>query len=299
MMHIPSYLVKGDQVIIAATARKITLEELKPAVDYLESQGLVVLFTPGLFEVHHQLAGTDEQRAAAFQWALSHPTAKAVLIARGGYGTVRIIDSVNFEAFSQQPKWICGYSDVTVLHSHLNRMHWASLHCTMPINFSKHVGAVESLMAALQGKPMAYKTAAHPLNRIGNATGQVTGGNLSILYAISGSVSEVDTEGKILFIEDLDEYLYHIDRMMMQLKRAGKLERLAGLVVGGMSDMKDNAIPFGYSAEEIIKNAVESYSYPVCFDFPAGHIDANMALYFGKSATLTVNEMGGTLEYQP
>jgi muramoyltetrapeptide carboxypeptidase len=297
MLHIPPYLVKGDQVVLAATARKISSDELRPAVEYLQSRGLEVLFTPGLFDTHHQFAGTDVQRAAAFQWALSHPTAKAILIVRGGYGTVRIIDNVQFDVLRQYPKWICGYSDVTVLHSHLHQLNWASLHCTMPINFTKHAGAVETLLNALQGEPLRYPVAHHALNRAGRSTAIVTGGNLSLLYALSGSVSDVDTGGKLLFIEDLDEYLYHIDRMMLQLKRAGKLKNLAGLIVGGMSDMKDNAVPFGQSAEQIIRSAIEEYSFPVCFGFPAGHIDENNAIYFGKHAQLEVTESGAILEY--
>lgn len=297
MLQIPPYLVKGDQVIIAATARKISLEELGPAVQYLHSRGLEVIFTPGLFDVHHQFAGTDDQRAAAFQWALAHPTAKAILIARGGYGTVRIIDKIQFDVLLHHPKWICGYSDVTVLHSHLHQLNWASLHCAMPINFTKHDGAVESLINALEGQPIQHRVQRHPLNRKGRSKAIVTGGNLSILYAIGGSVSDVDTAGKLLFIEDLDEYLYHIDRMMMQLKRAGKLKNLSGLIVGGMSDMKDNAVPFGATAEEIVRDAVDAYDYPVCFGFPAGHIDDNRAIYFGKQALLEVTTSGAILDY--
>lgn len=293
----PPYLLPGDEIIIAASARKITPAELEPAISTLTAEGFKVLLAPDIFEVFHQFAGTDAQRAASLNWAFSHPTAKAILMARGGYGTVRIVDKIDEDGFLKHPKWICGYSDVTVWHNQITNWGLPSIHSTMPINFNKHEGAVKSLIDALKGILPVINCEPHPLNRLGTAQGNVTGGNLSILYALSGSVSDVDLSGKILFIEDLDEYLYHIDRMMMQLKRAGKLKALAGLVVGGLSDMKDNMVPFGSTAEEIVWDAVKEYDYPVCFGFPAGHIDENLAFFLGRKAHLEISKKSSILNY--
>lgn len=289
-MTIPDYLKPGDTVAIIATARKINQEELQPAIALLQSYGLSVLLGPHVFATHHQFAGNTEQRSSDLQWALDHPTAKAIIVARGGYGTVKLMEHVNLAGFKTHPKWLVGYSDVTVLHSAIHNLGIASLHATMPINFLKHEEATKTLIDALFGKVEKYVTEPNPLNKIGNASAELVGGNLSLLYALSGTVFDIDTEGKILFLEDLDEYLYHIDRMMMQLKLSGKLKKLKGLIIGGMSDMKDNTVPFGQTAEEIIYDTVKEYNYPVCFNFPSGHIDRNLALYFGKTSYLHVSE---------
>ena len=184
-----------------------------------------------------------------------------------------------------------GYSDITVLHSHIHNLGIETLHATMPINFTKNKEATESLRKGLFGEKLNYEIKSHKLNRKGNASGELVGGNLSLLYALTGSVSDIDTKGKILFIEDLDEYLYHIDRMMLNLKRSGKLKHLKGLIVGGMTDMKDNTIPFGKNAEEIILDAVKEYKYPVCLNFPAGHVDRNLALCLGRKVKLSVGSI--------
>ena len=290
MALIPPYLQKGDAVVIIATARKISDEELNPTIAILNSWGLSAELAPNLFKSHHQFSGSDEERTQDLQWALDHKTAKAILVARGGYGTLRIIDHVDFTEFKKNPKWLIGYSDVTVLHSHLQNMGIVSLHATMPVNFLKHDEATLSIKHLLFNEQISYSIPIHPLNKPGKVRAEVIGGNLSLLYALSGSPSEVDFDGKILFIEDLDEFLYHVDRMMLQMKRSDKLKGLAGLIVGGMSEMKDNSISFGKNAEEIIFDAVQSYSYPVCFNFPAGHIDENIAFYLGKIATLEVTK---------
>jgi muramoyltetrapeptide carboxypeptidase len=290
MSVIPAYLQKGDTIAIVATARKISMEELQPAIDIITNWGLKVVLSKNIFCIDNQFAGTDEERAADMQWALDDANIKAVICARGGYGTVRIIDKLDFTNFVKHPKWIVGYSDITVLHQHINQNFGiGSLHATMPINFAKNTEATESLRKALFREELIYTIPAHALNRSGEASGELIGGNLSLIYALCGSKSDIDTKGKILFIEDLDEYLYHIDRMMMNLKRSGKLQHLAGLIVGGMSDMKDNTIPFGKTAEEIILDAVKEYNFPVCFDFPAGHIDRNLALVMGREVSLTVS----------
>jgi muramoyltetrapeptide carboxypeptidase len=297
MLRAPSYLRKGDLIVLIATARKTNPELIQQAIDMLKSWGLRVELSPYLFREKNQFAGSDEERAAGLQWALDHPEAKAILITGGGYGTVRIIDRVSFKVFKKNLKWIAGYSDATVLHSRLNRLKIQSIHSTMAFQFGKNAEATLSLKKALFGEKIKYPAQPHPLNRIGKAEGEVVGGNLSLLYALAGSADDINTRNKILFIEDLDEYLYHIDRMMVQLKRSGKLKHLKGLIVGGMSEMKDNAVPFGKNAEEIILDAVKEYDYPVCFGFPAGHITENFALCLGRNAALSVGKNKVELKY--
>ena len=292
----PSYLKRGDTVAIIATARKVSKEEIQPAVAFFESYGLLVVLGKNLFETSNQYAGTDEQRTGDLQWALNDPNIKAIIIARGGYGTVKLIDHVDFAEFKKYPKWLVGYSDVTVLHNAIHKQGIATLHATMPLNFDKSKDAAESMVDALFGNLTHIETEENYSNISGNAKGQLVGGNLSLIYSLSGTPFDIDTRDKILFIEDLDEYLYHIDRMMMQLKLSGKLKGLKGLIVGGMTDMKDNAIPFGKLPEEIILDVVKEYNYPVCFDFPAGHIDRNLAMYFGREVELNVTD-NATLKF--
>lgn len=297
MSLVPSYLKKGDTILIIGTARARSEEQIKPAIEILRSWGLKVETGKHLYKKHNQFAGTDKERAHDLQWALDHTKAKAFLIAGGGYGTLRIIDAVNFEKFKKNPKWIIGYSDTTVIQSRLTKLKIASIHGTMAFQFSKNLEATQSLKNLLFGEALEYEIPENDLNRSGSAEAEIVGGNLSLLYALSGSVDDISTKNKILFIEDLDEQLYHIDRMILQLKRSGKLKDLKGLIVGGMSDMKDNAVPFGNTAEEIIKDAVKEYNYPVCFNFPAGHIEKNMALYFGKKTRLSVTKSKIKLVY--
>lgn len=288
----PSTLQQGDQIGIISTARKISEEELVFAKNILENWGLKIVFGNNLFQEYNQFAGTDVQRAADLQQMIDNPDIKAIICARGGYGTVRILDLVDFSGFQANPKWIAGYSDVTALHSTLHNLNITSLHSTMPINFSNNTNnSLESLKQALFGNPMSYSFPRYDLNRIGHAKGKVVGGNLSIIYSLLGSNSDINTDGKILFLEDLDEYLYHVDRMMMNLKRNGKLSKLAGLLIGGMNDMNDNTIPFGKSAVEIIAESVSEYDYPVAFNFPAGHIDNNNTIMFGETASLIVENI--------
>ena len=296
-MQVPAYLKKGDTVVIIATARKISEEEIKPAIAFLESCGLNVLCGAHLYKTENQFAGTDEQRASDLQWALDNKEIKAIIIARGGYGTVRLLEHIDFTEFKKHPKWLVGYSDVTVLHSAIHHLGIASLHATMPLNFSKNKEATKSLVDALFGAHEQIELETHFFNKTGKASGQLVGGNLSLLFTLAGTPYDIDATNKILFIEDLDEYLYHIDRMMMQLKLSGKLKNLAGLIIGGMTDMKDNAIPFGKTEEDIILDAVKEYNYPVCFDFPAGHIDRNLALYFGRTAELNVQSKNVSLKF--
>ena len=297
-LHIPPYLKKGDKIGLISTARKISRDELQEAIECIKSWGLDVVLGKHLFNSHHQFSGKDDERTKDLQSMLNNQEVKAILCVRGGYGTVRIIDNIDFTTFQEKPKWLAGFSDITVLHSHIHKLNIATLHSTMPISFSSNTSeSIKSLKDALLGKLLSIETVHHPLNRFGEAKGQIVGGNLSILYSLTGSTSDLNTDGKILFIEDLDEYLYHIDRMMMNLKRSGKLSHLKGLIVGGMTKMNDNAIPFGKDAESIIKDMVSEYNYPVCFGFPAGHIKDNRALKMGVRAELKVDKQS-SLNYE-
>jgi muramoyltetrapeptide carboxypeptidase len=291
-MQKPPYLNKGDKIVILSTARKISKEEIQTAVDEINSWGLNVVFGANLHEEDHQFSGSKAQRIVDFQTALDDKSVKAILCARGGYGTVQLIDELDFTQFCESPKWVIGYSDVTVLHNHINQNYNVqTLHATMPINFPTNTKeSIQSLKKVLFDEKIQHVFPSSKLNINGKAAGELVGGNLSIIYSLTGTLSQINTKGKILFIEDLDEYIYHIDRMMMNLKRAGMLSDLAGLIVGGMSDMNDNAIPYGKNAKEIILDAVKEYNYPVCFDFPAGHLDDNRALVFGSKVLLEVGE---------
>jgi muramoyltetrapeptide carboxypeptidase len=297
----PPYLKKGDTIGIVATARKLTWEELEPTIGVLADAGFTVRTGQRMFGSENQFSGSDEDRAADMQRMLDDPDINAILCARGGYGTVRIIDKLDFTEFVKYPKWLCGFSDITVLHAHINQNFGvATLHSSMPLSMKElpadHV-QYETLINSLEGELPSYDFPSHLLNRNGEMEGEIVGGNLSVLYSILGSKSDIDTAGKILFLEDLDEYLYHIDRMMMNLKRNGKLDNPKGLIVGGMSDMNDNTIPFGKTAVEIIREAVEEYDYPVCFNFPAGHIDDNRALILGKKAAIRITDNGSQFQY--
>ncbi len=298
-MITPPHLQKGDTVAILATARKNLDDNLKPAIDLLKSWGLNVVIGSSIGLDNNQLAGTDEQRAADFQQQLNNPNIKAIWCVKGGYGTVRMIDLLDFTAFKKNPKWIVGFSDVTVLHNHLNTLGFKSIHGIMPVTVAKATPeAIETLRIALFGEKLKYEIDPFMMNRPGKATGELVGGNLSILYSLFGSPSAIDCTDKILFIEDLDEYLYHIDRMMINLKRNGCLESIKGIVVGSMTKMKDNDIPWGKNAIEIIEDVTKTYHIPVLYNFPAGHIQDNRALILGDIVTINVNEKCSTLVFK-
>ena len=297
-MIIPLKLKVGDKIGIISTARKISLQELKPAITILESWGLEVILGKNIFEKDNQFAGTVEQRSADLQSMIDNEDIKAILCARGGYGSVQIIGNIDFSSLRKSPKWIVGFSDVTVLHSHLNNLGLATLHATMPINFATNTDtAIESLKNVLFGNEKNIECNAHPFNKYGKVEAEIVGGNLSILYSLLGSESDVNTDGKILLIEDLDEYLYHIDRMMMNLKRSGKLDNLKGMIVGGMSDMNDNDIPFGKTADEIILQHTKDYYFPICFGFPVGHLSDNRTIVFGVKSLLEISAKKVRLTY--
>jgi muramoyltetrapeptide carboxypeptidase len=288
-MITPPYLQKGDTVAIVSTARKNIEDNLKPTIDLLEGWGLHVKIGCTIGLDYYQLAGTDAQRAEDFQEQMDNPNIKAIWCVRGGYGTVKIIDKLDFTKFKQHPKWIIGFSDVTVLHSHLNRMGIESIHGTMPVAIPRATDeAKNSLCAALFGDKLEYALECDALNHLGKAKGELVGGNLSILYSLLGSESAIDCQDKILFLEDLDEYLYHIDRMMMNLKRNGCLASLKGIIVGGMTEMKDNEIPWGRNALEIIEDVTKGLNIPIIYNFPAGHIRDNRALIIGRQVAIEV-----------
>ncbi len=302
MAHIktirPPYLKAGDIVGIVAPSRKITEPELLPAIRILEKWGLKVKTGANIYSAFNQFAGNDKARTSDFQSMLDDSSVKAIFCARGGYGAARIIDSLDFSCLVNRPKWIIGYSDSTVFHSHLLKNTGVeTLHGPMPFNFEKDAHSLSLLKSALLGEPLSYAIPPHSLNRNGIGRGLLAGGNLSLLYSLASTPSDMEFDDKILFLEDLDEYLYHVDRMMMQLKRAGKLAKLKGLVAGTFTEMKDNAVPFGKTAEQIIVDAVKEYNFPLCFGFPAGHGAKNYPLIMGTEVGLSVSPEGTKLAF--
>ncbi|MGJ1410660.1 S66 peptidase family protein [Sphingobacterium thalpophilum] len=299
MSRVPAYLQPGDKVAIVCPASFIR-GNIDVGIRTLESWGLEVVVGQTVSTAYHQFAGDDSLRAADLQWALDDPSIKAVFAARGGYGCVRIIDQIDFSAFEKQPKWLVGFSDITVLHSHIQRNYKiATIHGQMPKSFESGTEAsLDTLRKALFGDNMdfTYTQSAFP-NRPGEATGKLIGGNLAILLSVLGSDSDPKYSNKILFIEDVGEAYYAVDRMLWALKRAGKLRKLKGLIVGGFSSMKDNDPAFGQSVEEIVWDKVKEYDFPVAFGYPAGHIDDNHALILGRKVTLTTTTESVSLQY--
>jgi muramoyltetrapeptide carboxypeptidase len=312
---VPAPLKPGDTIAIIPTARAITVDELQDGIALAESWGLKVKLGAGIGRKHFQQAGTALERAADLQAAIQDPAVKAIWCARGGYGTVRIMEHIDLSPLLKDPKWIVGFSDVTVLHNALHNLGIGSLHAQMPHNIGvKTAECVETLRRAMFGEayevasdewrvepidPLVTRHSSLATPRPGTCEAELIGGNLSLLYALRGTPYDIDPRGKILFIEDLDELLYHVDRMVMNLQLAGWFKELAGLVVGGMADMHDRnpADPFGQSAEAIIAQAVAPFSYPVRYGFPAGHILDNRALVLGRKAKLSVTAEGATLSF--
>jgi len=299
-MIIPPSIKPGSKIRIISPAGKIKKEYVEPAIEWLRTQGYKVETGTHVFAQHFQFAGTDEQRLNDLQTALDDPECNAIICSRGGYGTVRLVDKLDFTCFRKNPKWLVGFSDITVLHSCLNLQKIATIHGVMPRYFFEgnrnESGSLLSMMHLITGSKVTYKLKNTESNRPGYANAELTGGNLSILASLQGSRYDISTDRKILFIEEIDEYLYHIDRMIHQLKLGGKLKNLAGLIIGDFSNIKDNDSPFGQTIEEIIREAVEDYDYPVCFGFPAGHERTNRALMFGQKWELQVGQQQTTLE---
>ena len=297
-MKVPPFLKKGDKVAIVAPASSMP-NEIGDTIALLESWGLNVILGNSVRSIYHQFAGDDELRAHDFQQMLDNEEIKAIVAARGGYGTVRIIDKLDFTRFEKNPKWIVGFSDITVLHSHIQSNYGIpTIHGQMPLNIPDATKrSLETLKNALFGAKLNYTYSSESENRCGDEEGILVGGNLAILVSVSGSVSEVDYTDKILFIEEVGEYYYAVDRMLRMLKRAGKFAQLKGLIVGGFTEMKDKNVPFGFTIPEIILDLVKEYDYPVATSFPAGHIDNNSALIFGKKVSLNVSEQSVSLKY--
>ena len=296
----PSFLNKNDKVAIIATAKNFDKKELTEALKKIKSWGLKVAEGKSLYKKYHQFAGNDVERAADLQWALNDPEIKAVFCARGGYGTAKIIDTIDFKKVARNPKWVIGFSDVTVLLSQLQKNKVQSIHGIMPILFGQegYELSIEKLRELLFGKEISYKIKPAKWNREGEAIGKLTGGNLSIICSLQGTPSEINTKNKILFLEDVGENLYRVDRMVGQLKRTGSLKSLSGLIVGHFTGMEDNKIKFGKTAYEIIAEAVKEYNYPVCYGFPAGHEADNFPLVLGAESKLSVLKKTVTFKFK-
>jgi muramoyltetrapeptide carboxypeptidase len=300
-MRSPKPLQPGDTIGIVATARRVSPQNVAKAIDAFESWGLAVALSPMLFENSHSyLAGTDDQRITALQQFLDDPSIRAIICARGGYGTTRIIDDINMKAFQNDPKWIVGFSDVTALHLKIASLGIESIHGTMPILFSKEDSAssVDHLQKALFGEPLELRAPGHELNKPGVATGIAIGGNLSLIVDSLGTPYAPETQGKILILEEVDEYLYKVDRMMVQLKRAGKLQHLAGLVIGHFTNIQDSELPFGETVEEIIRFHTREFGYPLGFGFPIGHQNPNLSWIQGRMVSLQVSSSQSILKHQ-
>ncbi|MFT3948978.1 MAG: LD-carboxypeptidase [Agriterribacter sp.] len=295
MIKIPAYLKKGDTVGITCPAGFMAYERIEICVKTLEQWGYKVKVGSTLYSTSdNYFSGTDAERLADFQQMLDDDSVNAILCGRGGYGTGRIIEAIDFKKFRKKPKWIIGFSDITILHTHIfSNYNTATLHAPMAGAFADtgvDSKAIQSLKAALTGKPAKYSIKSSPYNKPGEVTGSLIGGNLALLAHVVGSSSDINTKNKILFIEDTGEYLYNIDRMLYQLKQGGKLKHLAGLVVGGFTDMKDTQRPFGKTIYELISDVIKEYNYPVCFDFPVSHSNENYALKTGVKWGLKVTD---------
>lgn len=292
MLQAP-FLSPGDRIRIVSPAGKIDPAKINPGIELLKQAGYKIETGKHYADSFYQFAATDEQRLQDLQEALDDDTCSAIICSRGGYGSIRIADQLDWSRFCKSPKWLVGFSDITVFHALLQQQGFQSIHGPMPgffLNDGKPSESYEMLLQILQGQTPSIQFDPFPLNRNGHATGELIGGNLSIVYSLLGTPWFPDTTGKILFIEDLTEYLYHLDRMMHSLKLAGKLAGISALLVGQFTEMKDNASPFGQSVEEIILASVADYDFPVYFNCPSGHITENMPLVLGRNYALTVHD---------
>jgi len=292
-------LQKGDLIYITAPAKAVEAHFVEFAKSFLENNGFEVLISKHCLGQHNYFSGTDEERLADFQFGIDCEDVKAIVCARGGYGCVRILDRIQWAAMFRHPKWIVGFSDVTVFHQRIQRFHLPSIHATMPLNFEKNSPeALSTLISALKGEQYSIHYPTLQASKQGKVEGKLVGGNLSILYSLLGTDDQIDYTDCILFIEDLAEHLYHIDRMLFAFEKAGVFNRIKGLIVGGMTDLQDTANPFGQSVEEIIHHHFMFRNLPLAFDFPAGHIDDNRALLLGSECILEINSKSTTLSFQ-
>ena len=289
----PSYLNTGDYIGIVSPAGKIDKEKIENAIELLKNEGFKIKIGKNALNQHNMFAGTIAERAADFQQMLDDKKIRAILCSRGGYGSIHTIQKLNFSSFLKNPKWIVGFSDITVFHAHINsRFNVKTIHATMPVKYYFKGEVSRSfieLMGVLKGKKPVYNIEPNIYNKNGVAEGVIVGGNLAVLFSLFNTKYNLEIDNKILFIEETGEYLYRIDRMMASLKLSGRLKKLKGLIVGGITGIPDDDPPFGKTIEEIIKSYVDEYDYPVCFNFPAGHIDDNMPVILGNQVTLDVS----------
>ena len=296
---LPPYLSSGSTIGMVCPSGYMPLENVQHCKKAFEARGYTIRLGKTVGHQFNYFAGTDEERLADLQQMLDDDSIDAILFGRGGYGLSRIIDHIDFTKFIQHPKWLIGFSDITVLHAHIHTNYSiATIHAPMAAAFNASLNPnpyTDSLFNAIEGSPLSYSADVHPFNKLGTAKGGIIGGNLTIIAHLVGSVSAYQTKGKILFIEDIGEHLYNIDRMMYQLKRSGALQHLAGLIVGGFTDMLDTTIPFGSTIQEIIYEHVKDFDYPVCFDFPISHGTENYAVRIGMESELIITDTIVTL----
>ena len=291
-------LQPGDLIYICAPAKSIEKEHVYFAQALFEAKGYRVEISKHCLNTYHYFSGTDVERAADLQYAFDNPEIKAIVCARGGYGSIRIIDHLGWASMLLSPKWLIGFSDITIFHQRMLRHGLESIHGTMPLNFQTNSNeSFTTLFDALEGRAYSIQSPASNFNKMGECRGKLVGGNLSILYSLLATDERIDYTGTILFIEDLSEQLYHLDRMFYSFKKAGILEQINGLVIGGMTDLKDTVIPFGQNYQELILSHLTFRKIPVCFDFPAGHIDDNRALILGQECSLKVSNSGAELNF--
>ncbi len=295
----PSFLQKGDVIFITAPSKSVEPDVINHAKSFFENQGFSVLISPNCMGKHHYFSGTDEERTFDLQMGLDHPKVKAIVCARGGYGCIRIVDRLQWAGFIRNPKWLLGFSDITVLHQRIQRYGIQSIHGTMPFNFQTNTAdALDSMLECLRGVHHPIRCATNSYNKFGYAYGKLIGGNLSILYSLLGTDDQPDFSDSILFVEDLAEHLYHIDRMFYAFKKAGVLNKIKGLIIGGMTDLEDTTAPFGKSVEDIISDHFIFHNIPIAFGFPVGHINDNRSLILGKLCKLNVAPDGTSLNYE-
>ena len=291
---LPETLKKGDTIAIVAPAGKVERPYIERFQIRAEYYGLNVMYGKNLFREHHQFAGTDNERLEDFQWALDNKEIKAIICARGGYGSIRIINKLNWDSFKKSPKWICGFSDITIFHNHLHNLGYQSMHCLMPINIKQHHTTdtpwFKAMIDYLMGKFSPYTSVLSNQKITENIEGEIIGGNLAILCSLLGTPYDIDTTNKILFIEDVGEHYYKVDRMMHTLLLSGKLSKLKAMLVGSFTEMEDGKRPFGKSIEGIISDAVSQFSYPVIFGAESGHQERNYPIVFGRECLINMNE---------
>ncbi len=300
MIRVPPYLKQGDTIGIICPSGFMQAEKIKTSIEQLKEWGFQVVLGKTIGNQYHYFSGTDEQRLSDIQFMLDSPKIKAILFGRGGYGLSRIIDQINFDNFNDNPKWLIGFSDITVLHAHINQqLRIATIHAPMSAAFNDDGyknAYVQSLKKVIKGESYTYTSNAHLYNKIGITKGELIGGNLSIIAHLIGSTSSYSDKGKLLFIEDVGEYLYNIDRLIIQLKRSGFLQQTAGIIIGGFTDLKDTTIPFGTDIYNIINYHIKELNCPICYDFPVGHQTNNYALKVGMIHELNVTLNGAYLK---